>query len=60
VTELNITHFYMSLGSGGKMFVPARRLGDGGRGRMLLIGQVPLLFDLEYFGVVVVDGAGAA
>jgi len=26
---------------------------------MLLIGQVPLLFDLEHFGVVIVNGAGA-
>ena len=26
---------------------------------MLLIGQVPLFFDLEHFGVVIVDGAGA-
>lgn len=27
---------------------------------MLLIGQVPLLFDLEYFRVVIVDSAGTA
>ena len=26
---------------------------------MLLVGQVPLLFDLEHFGVVIVDGASA-
>jgi len=26
---------------------------------MLLIGQIPLLFDLEHFGVVTMDGAGA-
>ena len=57
--ELNITHFYMGLGRGSEMFVPARRFGDGSRGRMLFIGQVPLLFDLEHFGVVIVDSAGA-
>ena len=59
VIELNITHFYMGLGSGSKVFVPAWCFGDGSRGRMLLIGQVPLLFDLEHFGVVIVHGAGA-
>ena len=54
-----ITHLHMGLGGGSEMFVPARCFGDGSGGCMLLVGQVPLLFDLEHLRVVVMHGAGA-
>jgi hypothetical protein len=41
------------------MFVPARCFGDRSRGRVLLVSQVPLLFDLERDGVIIVHGTGA-
>ena len=41
------------------MFVPARCFGDWSRGRVLLVSQVPLLFDLERDGVIIVYGASA-
>lgn len=53
-----MAHFYMSLGSGSKGFVPARCFGDGSRGFVLFLGQVPLLLALENVGVVIVPGAG--
>jgi len=46
----------MSLGRGGKLFVPARRFGDG---FVLLAGQVLLFFDLEHLGIVIVNSASA-
>jgi len=49
----------MSLGRASKGFVPARRLGNGSRGSMLFLREVPLLFDLEHLGVVIVDGTSA-
>ena len=55
-----VAHLYMSFGRGGQLLVPAWRFGDGSGGRMLLAGQVPLFFDLEHFGVVIVDSASAA
>ena len=54
---LSTIHFYISLGSGGQIFIPALCFGDGSRGRMLLICEVPLLFEFERVRVVVVDGA---
>ena len=53
------THFYIGLGSGGQVFIPTLCFGDGSRGGVLLVSEVPLLFELENIGIVIVDRAGA-
>jgi hypothetical protein len=48
----------MSFGRGSEVFVPPWCFGDRSGGCVLLVLQVPSLFDLEQVGVVIVHGAG--